>query len=521
MGAGYPNLAVKFQGMPAQTVQTVPRMRDLFDRHFDVLVIGGGITGCGVARDAAMRGLSVALVERDDFASGTSGRSSRLVHGGIRYLEQGRFHLVHESIRERQTLLRIAPHIVKPLAFTWPIYRGARIGRLKLGAGLILYQLLALGRSHRPSFLGAGKTLDREPSLQSADLKGGAVYFDAATDDSRLTVATAMSAVESGAVVVTHTRVTRILHEGDRAIGAEVKSQHSTEVGEIRARVIVNATGVWQNAAGSIERGPRSRGSKGVHIAVPNQRVGNRDAITMISSVDGRVMFCLPAGPHTIIGTTDTWTDESPENVHASTTDVDYLLRSANSYFPRAKLTFDDVISAWAGIRPLVATQSNNPSAASREHSILADNSGVIRVTGGKLTTYRAMAAEVVDRVQEALGQRIRPAPTDRVVLPGADRDQQIARLSQHDPQLAGTLVEGLPYTGGQLVYSVQREMAKTLSDLLIRRTHIAFQTRDHGRMVAPHAADIVGPVLGWDETTKRARINEFNADVEHVFAIT
>src|SRR6476619_4629499 len=206
--------------MPAETVQTVPRMRELFDRNFDVLVIGGGITGCGVARDAAMRGLSVALVERDDFASGTSGRSSRLIHGGIRYLEQGRFKLVHESIRERQILLTIAPHLVKPLAFTWPIYHGARIGRLKLSAGLALYQLMALGKSHWPSLLGVRKTLEREPALQKNGLKGGAVYYDAATDDCRLTVATAISAADNGAVVVNHVRATRILRDGERAIGA-------------------------------------------------------------------------------------------------------------------------------------------------------------------------------------------------------------------------------------------------------------------------------------------------------------
>ncbi|HJP85574.1 MAG TPA: glycerol-3-phosphate dehydrogenase/oxidase [Gemmatimonadaceae bacterium] len=496
-------------------------MRELFDRRFDLLVLGGGITGCGVARDAAMRGLSVALVERDDFASGTSGRSSRLVHGGIRYLEQGRLHLVYESIRERQTLLRIAPHLVTPLAFTWPIYRGARVGRSKLAAGLLLYQLMARGRSHRPSFLGVRKTLERESALQPAALTGSAVYYDAATDDSRLTLATAMSAMDSGAALANHARALRFLREHGRAIGAEVMSPLSGERGEVRARVIVNATGVWQNAADAIEHGTRLRGSKGVHIAVPRDRVGNRDAITMISFVDGRVMFCLPASAHTIIGTTDTWTDESPENVHAAPADVDYLLRSANSYFPSARLTRGDVVSAWAGIRPLIASSSNDPTSASREHSIAKDESGVISVTGGKLTTYRSMAAEVVDRVQEALGQRPRSAPTDEVVLAGGDRAREVARIARQSPQLAHSLSDSLSYTGADLVYAVSHEMAKTLSDLLIRRTHVAFETRDHGQSVAPRAADIVAPLLGWDEATKRARISEYNADVERIFAIS
>ncbi|HKR08097.1 MAG TPA: glycerol-3-phosphate dehydrogenase/oxidase [Gemmatimonadaceae bacterium] len=495
-------------------------MTELFNRPFDLLVIGGGITGCGVARDAAMRGLSVALIERDDFASGTSGRSSRLVHGGIRYLEQGRLHLVYESIRERQTLLRIAPHLVKPLAFTWPVYRGARVGRLKLGAGLLLYQIMALGRSHRPSFLNGRHTLDREPSLRSTDLEGGAVYYDASTDDSRLTVATAVSAKNAGAVVANHVRVTRILRDSGRVVGAEVKSTLDGEAGEVTAQVVVNATGVWQNAADAMEHGTRQRGSKGVHIAVPRERVGNRDAITMISSVDSRVMFCLPAGTHTIIGTTDTWTDESPEDVHASAADVDYLLRSANSYFPDARLTTDDVVSAWAGIRPLVATRSTNPTAASREHSIVVDQSGVISVTGGKLTTYRSMAEEVVDRVQNVLYRRIGGAPTDTVMLPGASREQELARIGEENSGLAQPLVSGLPYTGAHLVYGVKHEMAKTLSDLLIRRIHLAFETRDHGKSVAQRAADIVAPLLEWDETTKRSRLSDYNFDVDRIFAI-
>ena len=488
---------------------------------FDLLVIGGGITGCGVARDAAMRGLNVALLERDDFASGTSGRSSRLIHGGIRYLEQGQLHLVHESIRERQTLLRIAPHLVKPLAFTWPIYRGARVGKVKLSAGLLAYQLMALGRSRRHSTLNAAETLDREPSLKSVGLTGGAVYYDACTDDARLTVTNAISARQLGATVLNHTSVTELIRDGAKAVGAVTKSQYSGESLEIRARVIVNATGVWQNAFDMDEHARRTRGSKGVHIGVRRERVGNRDALTLISPVDGRVMFCLPAGSQAIIGTTDTWTDESPETVHASVSDVDYLIHSANAYFPRAELTQDDVVSAWAGIRPLAAAKTTNPSAVSREHSIVTGSSGVINVTGGKLTTYRSMAAEIVDRVQEALGQDKKPAPTDTIELPGADRARDIARMQNDDPTLADPLVEGLPYTGAHLVYGVSNEMAMDLSDLLIRRAHLAFETRDHGKSIAPRAADIVAPLLGWDDPTKRTRLKEFERDIAHIFAIS
>jgi glycerol-3-phosphate dehydrogenase len=232
-------------------------------------------------------------------------------------------------------------------------------------------------------------------------------------------------------------------------------------------------------------------------------------------------MFCLPAGPQAIIGTTDTWTDESPETVHASAADVDYLLRSANAYFPRARLTQDDVVSAWAGIRPLASGPAANPSAVSREHSILTDGSGVINVTGGKLTTYRSMAAEIVDRVQEALGQERRAAPTDFVALPGVDRQEEIARLQREDASLAKPLVEGLDYTGAHLVYGVSHEMAETLSDLLIRRTHLAFETRDHGKSVAPRVADIVAPLLGWNDQIKGARIRDFEEDIARIFLIS
>lgn len=495
-------------------------MAELFADKFDLLVIGGGITGCGVARDAAMRGLRVALVERDDFASGTSGRSSRLVHGGIRYLEHGQLHLVHESIRERETLLRIAPHLVKPLAFTWPVYRGARVGKLRLSVGLLAYHLMAGRRSRRHATLDIRGILEREPCLESVGLTGGAVYYDASTDDARLTVANAVAAQQNGATVVSHARVTEILREGGKAGGAVVRSQYSDETHHVRARLIVNATGVWDNQFTTEKPARRHRGSKGAHISVPRDRVGNRDALTLISPVDGRVMFCLPAGPQAIIGTTDTWTEESPETAHPSETDVEYLLRSANAYFPRAKLTRDDVVSAWAGIRPLATRAGTNPSAVSREHSIVSDGSGVLSVTGGKLTTYRSMAAEIVDRVQESLRQKPNPAPTDSVELPGSERVAEIARLQREDRNLLEPLVPELPYTGAHLVYGVTNEMARGLSDLLIRRVHLAFETRDHGLGIAARAADIVAPLLAWDDQTKSARVREFRQDIERMFTI-
>jgi glycerol-3-phosphate dehydrogenase len=354
---------------------------------FDVLVVGGGITGAGIARDAAIRGLKVAIVDKSDWASGTSSKSSRLVHGGIRYLERGEIGLVRESVRERETLLRIAPHLVKPLEFVWPVYRGARLPRWKLRAGLTLYDLLAgKGRVRRHHSLSIEQVLEHEPMLGAKGLKGGASYFDASTDDAGLTRANVQSAVDHGAVAVDHAR----------ADGFTVRDMMSDASVRVEARAIVSATGPWQ-----------AKGTKGSHISVPQSRLGNRSAVTMTSPDDGRVMFVLPSGDHTIVGTTDLRTDESPDDVAISDEEVRYLLRAANAYFPEARLTTEDIVEKWSGIRPLAAAPAGtSPSSISREHRISRDSAGTVIVTGGKLTTYRSMAEEVVDVVEKVLGRK-------------------------------------------------------------------------------------------------------------------
>ena len=275
-----------------------------------MLVIGGGITGAGIARDAAMRGLRTALVERDDFASGTSSRSSRLVHGGVRYLEHGHLHLVFESSRERRTLLRIAPHLVRPLRFTWPVYRGARIPLWKLGAGLFIYDALAVFRNVENHRLLASKEVTcQEPSLKREDLVGGAIYYDAATDDARLTLANVMAAEEAGAIAVNHAMVVRMVRDGDRIVGPIVRDDTSDIELSVRARVVVNATGPWTDVVRAMDGngvGNTVRATKGVHIAVPRERLATHGALTLVSPADGRVMFALPSTATTILGTTDT-----------------------------------------------------------------------------------------------------------------------------------------------------------------------------------------------------------------------
>lgn len=505
----------------------------LGERELDLVVVGGGITGCGIARDAALRGLSVALVEKDDFASGTSSRSSRLIHGGVRYLEHGHLHLVFESSAERRRLLKLAPHLVRPLRFTWPVYVGARIPRWKLGAGLMLYDTLALfrnvGRHRRLSTRGV---LELEPAVKSDGLVGGASYYDAATNDARLTLANAIAAGEAGAVVLNHAMVVEYSTSNGRATGVVVEDRMSGQRVSVAAKVIVNATGPWASSV---------RGSKGAHIAVPRDRIGNSQALTLISPTDGRVLFALPGGPHAIIGTTDTYTDSSPDEVRASNEDVRYLIASANAFFPQARLSPNDVVSAWAGIRPLLPATGATPGAASREHAITTDARGIISIGGGKLTTYRVVAADVVKSVLARLGIRAGIDKTKTLPLPGGDvpsLDAAIAAAARatNDPALgthlarnygsrwsavwaeigadAGRemLLDDPPYTIGEMRYAVHHEMASTLGDLLIRRTHLAFQTGDHGLGVAARVAN----ALGWGPDA----IRDYEQEVNRVFAI-
>ena len=525
------------------------RIAALQSRVFDVLVIGGGITGCGIARDAALRGLSVALVEKEDFASGTSSRSSRLIHGGVRYLEHGHLHLVFESSAERRRLLRIAPHLVRPLAFTWPVYAGARIPRWKLDAGLMLYDALALFRNvGRHRRLNRSAVLGLEPMLRSDGLTGGARYFDAATNDARLTLANALAAAERGGVVVNHAAITSLRLEGGRVAGATVRDTLGEQTFDVRAAVVVNATGPWSDSVKRLdgEPGGTIRGSKGAHIAIPRARIGNHDALTLISPHDGRVLFVLPADAHAIVGTTDTYTATSPDTIRATNEDVRYLLDSANAFFPRASVTTDDVVCAWAGIRPLLPVAGDTPGAASREHAITVSGQGLVSITGGKLTTYRVMAADVTKVLLERLG--CSPGGdelTKSTPLPGGDfgslddltgeaeRATNDIILAAHlvhsygsrwprvwDEIQSGdgraTVADGLPYTIGEFRYCWAHEMAGTLGDLLIRRTHLAFEARDHGMA----AAECVAPALEMDAETTRGAIQAYGSEVDRVFAI-
>ncbi len=503
---------------PPNIPRRAQRLLALGDRRFDLLVVGGGITGAGIARDAARRGLAVALVERDDFAAGTSSRSSRLIHGGVRYLEHGYLHLVFEASRERRRLLDLAPHLVHPLQFTWPVYRGARVPRWKLGAGLLLYDALALFRNvGRHRRLGREGVLAEEPRLAADGLTGGAAYWDAATDDARLTVANALDAAHASATIVNHAEVRALTFDGAHGPcdGALVHDRIGGQEIRVQARVVLNAAGPWTDEIAALEAapsGPAVRGTKGVHIAVPAERVGNRGAVTMLSPDDGRVMFTLPAGTHTIIGTTDTPTTEHPHEVRAHGADVRYLLGACNRFFPEARLSEDDVVAAWAGIRPLVASGNRgDPASASREHAIRTSARGVITITGGKLTTYRAMAEQCVDAVVRHLGVRVRPCDTAHVPLPGE-------RPAAHPEDVR--LVPELPWRESDVVQAVRFECAETIADVLVRRMPLAFERRDHGLAVAPRVAAVMGNLLRWTDAGIAHALDEYAQEVRRLFTV-
>jgi glycerol-3-phosphate dehydrogenase len=392
------------------------------------------------------------------------------------------------------------------------VYRGQRLPLWKLAAGLTLYDLLSLFRNvERHRRLSPAEVLVLEPQLTPQQLRGGVRYFDARTNDARLTLANVIDAERLGAVVANYAAFTGAPPPSNGLRVARVEDVFTAAHLDVRARVLVNATGPWSDAVRQLEGGSattRVQGSKGAHIAVSRDRVGNRDAVTLLHPKDGRVMFALPSGTNTIIGTTDTFTDVSPDEVRASEIDVAYLIEAANTFFPDARLRRQDVVSAWAGIRPLMPTTGSSVS-ASREHAI-EHHDGSVTITGGKLTTYRVMARQVVDVVQRVLGAGDGRGRADRRLLP--DDIRAMNALCESSPELRAEIVAGLPYRMGEMRWGVERELACTLGDLLIRRTHLAFETPDNGRA----AARRVSAFLGWDAK----ELDRYESEVARIFTI-
>lgn len=513
-------------------------LRRLADESFDVLVIGGGVTGAGVALDAASRGLKTALVEKNDFASGTSSKSSKMVHGGIRYLQQREIRLVYENLAERQRLLDNAPHLVSPLPFLIPLFgRDGVVSKTlarSYSSALWMYDLTGgwrIGERHHE--VSKQEALDHLPTLNTDHLVAGFLYFDARADDARLTLTLARTAaLEYGAVVANYTPVVGMVAVGGATRGARVQSVAGdpSSVVDIRAKVVVNATGVWADDVQALEDGahPKSiRPAKGVHVTVPADRLPCDIAAVIPVPKDKRSIFVVswPGTDLVYLGTTDTDYTGPLDNPACTPEDVDYLLEAANNV-TTSRLTRADVTGVWAGLRPLLAPEGGHVSERtadlSRRHTVRTSSDGVVTVTGGKLTTYRKMAQDTVDAVVRELGEspRRRRCVTKNLPLVGATtktRDpvamaQPHARLlgrygsesrlvldvADGRPELLEPAVAGLPYTRAELVYAAREEMAQTLEDVLSRRSRAVIQRAQETMAAAPAVAELIAPDMGW-----------------------
>lgn len=522
----------------------------------DILVIGGGVVGGGAALDAATRGLSVGLVEARDFASGTSSRSSKLIHGGLRYLEMLDFRLVAEALGERSLLLdRLAPHLVHPVPFLYPLKH--RVWeRLYAGAGVALYDSMALlsGRSrgvphHRHlTRRGARKLM---PGLKKDALVGALHYYDGQVDDARHTMFLSRTAAAYGAHVASRTRVVGLLREGDRVVGATVKDLESGREFEIFAKQVVNASGVWTDETQSFagERGQfHVRASKGVHLVVPRDRI--RGESGLILRTEKSVLFVIPWGRHWIIGTTDTDWSLSKDHPAASRSDIDYLLDHVNAVLVEP-LTHADVEGVFAGLRPLLAGENEATSKLSREHAVSTGVKGLVVIAGGKYTTYRIMAVDAIDAAVHGMATQLDrhapPSVTEDVPLLGADgyealwnQRHMIARSSglgvgrvEHllhrygslvselldligeQPDLAKALTGADDYLRVEIVYAASHEGARHLDDAIARRTRISIETFDRGVTVAREVADLMGGVLGWTEAQRDNEVDHYVKRVE------
>jgi glycerol-3-phosphate dehydrogenase len=467
---------------------------------FDLAVIGGGINGAGVARDAALRGMSVALIERSDFASGTSSRSSKLIHGGVRYLESGDVGLVLEACRERDLLRsRLAPHLVRAQRFVFPVYADDPLSLWQLRLGLLTYDALAGFRNvERHRILSAKELAAEEPALLSEGARGGAAYYDCATDDARLTLENALAARDSGAAVMNYVEVSALDNDSSgRLAAARLRDRVDARETLLRARSFVNASGPWLDSVRKLDDGgtpPRLKATKGVHALIERERIGNRNAVVIRGVGDDRVMFAIPWQDLTLVGTTDTFYDGAPGSVAVEREDIDYILAAANRAFPGAGLTPKDIVSAYAGLRPLVAPEDeSDESDVSRDDCIFESPSGMISIGGGKLTTYRRVAERVVDLSGGRTGRRAGPCRTARLALPLAAGVEpgEVALTAPVEPAGAELAVE--------VSRAVEQEMAVRLDDVLLRRTQLGLRARSGGLALADETARLMAALLGWD----------------------
>jgi len=504
----------------------IVRLRERGPKPWDMLIIGGGATGLGVALDAASRGYDVALVEQSDFGKGTSSRSTKLAHGGVRYLEQGNISLVMEALKERGLMRQNAPHLVHDLAFVVPNYEWWEAPFY--GVGLKVYNLLAGKYGFGPStILSREETLERLPTIKTDGLRGGIVYYDGQFDDARLLINIAETAAEQGATIANYARVERLLRQGSELTGAVAVDLESGKEIEIRAEVIINATGAFTDSIRRMadpEARPMISPSQGIHLVFPGRFLSSDHAIMVPHTSDGRVMFAIPWHGHTVVGTTDTPIRESTLDPVPMEEEIDFILETSARYLNHAP-SRDDVLSVFTGIRPLVkAGDGSNTAALSRDHSIRIEETGLVTITGGKWTTYRHMAEDCVNQAATIGQLEERPCVTRSLNIHGYHQNAEkfgdlevygsdapaIANLMRLEPALAAKLDDELPYTAAEVVWAARHEMARTVDDALARRTRALFLNSKAALRMAPEAARLLAAELGRDAAWERDQLAEF-----------
>ena len=525
--------------------QRLAALKSLASEDFDILIIGGGVTGVGAALDAASRGLKVALVESQDFASGTSSRSSKLIHGGLRYLEQYDFKLVREALHERELMVTtLAPHLVKPVAFLYPLHEKYR-ERTYVGAGLALYDILRGFQRALPwhKHLSEKKLAAIAPSLRGDLINGAIKYFDAQVDDARHTLAIARTAARHGAVMAARVECEELVRDGKRVVGAKVRDLLSGKRITVSAKVTVMCAGVWSDQLHEnfgIKPGYKVAMSKGAHIVLPKSAI-NSDAGIILKTVDS-VLFIIPWVDKWIVGTTDTPYKADRTSPVATREDVEYIVEQANRVL-HPKIKVSQIIGVYAGLRPLVANAANSKTTKlSREHTVDRPAPGFVSIAGGKYTTYRIMGKDVMDLAVNDLRRIVAESVTEKLPIIGADGffalEQQGAQLAEitslseatighllnrygsllsevleviaKDQKMAQLLSPELPYLKAEVIYAVTHEGAQSVEDVLSRRTRIAFEASDGGESLAVPVAALIAPVLGWDATAKKKSVSEF-----------
>lgn len=503
---------------------------------FDVLVIGGGATGLGIAVDAATRGYRTALVEAGDFAQATSSRATKLIHGGVRYLASGQIHLVWEALRERAILVKAAPHLVRPLGFVLPVYRRWELPWY--GAGLLTYDLLSGKSTMGPTrVLGARGTAERVPGIARAGLAGSVLYHDAQFNDARLALALARTAADYGAAILNYVRCERPVYEGGRLAGAVVRDVESGAEATVRARVVVNAAGIFSDAIRSMDQpgiAPLLSLSRGTHIVVSTEVLGNNHAIMVPKTRDGRVIFAIPWEGRVVIGTTDEPAPDVAMEPGHTEAEIEYLLEHIGPYLEKP-VERRDILSVFSGLRPLVTGKAAKTSQLSREHHIDASPTGLITVAGGKWTTYRRMAQDTLDfAIQHRLvdaaecvtweltihGGRNGVGTLDPVLREYGSDVAALRALIAEDTSLAQRIEPGLPYSFAQVVYAVRAEMARTVEDVLSRRTRALLLDAQAALRAAPGVAAVMARELGQDESWAGEQVRGFETLVRENYSL-